>query len=155
VTTIGFTGTRHLPPEAWAPLRRRLATLLADEFITGARRGVDAFVGENLARLYPEARHAVLVPANRRFVDCWWLRLPASLLANVDVIDMPDGTSYAYRNSEIVRRSGRLIAVPAGPEDDPAQRRSGTWQTVRMGRRRGIMDEGDVWMIEELAEGAA
>jgi hypothetical protein len=155
MTTIGFTGTRDLPPEAWAPLRQRLATLYVDEFVTGACRGVDAFAGENLARLHPEARHTVLVPANRRFVDYWWLRLPAALLANVDVLDMPDGTSYAYRNAEIVRRSQRLIAVPVAGEDDPGQRRSGTWQTVRMGRRKGIMDEGDVWMVDELVEGAA
>lgn len=146
MTTIGFTGTRDLPPEAWAALRQQLATLEAAEFVTGACAGVDAFVGDALVRLFPEARHMVLVPQNRASVDRWWLRLPADLLACVE-FEFPSG-GYKGRNQAIVDASTRLVAVPVAAEDHPDQRRSGTWQTVRMARRKGI--PADVWMISDL-----
>jgi len=45
---------------------------------------------------------------------------------------------YRERNRDIVNASDVLIACPAFPEDDRRSQRSGTWQTVRMARDRGI-----------------
>jgi hypothetical protein len=47
---------------------------------------------------------------------------------------------FKIRNLDIVQESELLIAAPAGPERraSGALARSGTWQTVRMARRKGI-----------------
>jgi hypothetical protein len=146
---IGFTGSRDLPAQAWPELRRRLNRLRADEYVTGACAGVDAFVGDHLVGVHPDAVHRVIVPANRSLVVAWWRRWPDAVESQgLRVFEMPPGTTYADRNRAIVTCSTRLIAIPAHDEDAPGSRRSGTWQTVRMARRKGI--EVQVWMIDDL-----
>lgn len=44
---------------------------------------------------------------------------------------------FAARNQDIVDASGTLIGLPPTEPDDELTR-SGTWQTIRMGRRAGI-----------------
>lgn len=47
-----------------------------------------------------------------------------------------DPRPYAVRNQAIVDTCEHLLVFPSGPEADNP--RSGTWQTYRMGLRRGI-----------------
>jgi hypothetical protein len=146
-TTIGLTGTRDLPKAATDALCQRLDQLHPDVWVTGACVGVDAYVGMWARLARPDARHVVYVPADRSRIKAWWRTLPSD---NVEVIEMPPGSSYRDRNQAIVNASTRLIAIPVAAEDHPEQRRSGTWQTVRMGRRAGIMAPEDVWLVTEM-----
>lgn len=50
-----------------------------------------------------------------------------------DVVAKPKG--YHERDFDIAKQSSILLAGPAYPEFDPRSRRSGTWLTMRFGRR--------------------
>lgn len=50
---------------------------------------------------------------------------------------------YLDRDADIVREANYLLAVPLHPEHDPRSKRSGTWATVRMARRKVI----PIWLI--------
>lgn len=49
-----------------------------------------------------------------------------------------DEKPYAERNQAIVDATGLLLAYPAFPQDDPRSGHSGTWQTIRMARVKGV-----------------
>ena len=134
----GFTGTRTLDA-ADELVVARAVSLLEDgtEFTTGACIGADFFVGQSLWLAKPDAVHRVIVPADRSRVDHWWTH--RAIGDTVRVEEMSAGTTYKDRNLRIVEHSDVLVAFPAHPEDDPRSRRSGTWQTVRMARQRGIV----------------
>ena len=55
---------------------------------------------------------------------------------------MPPGTTYKDRNEAIVNRVDELYYCADYPEEDRRSRRSGTWQTVRLARGRGIPVDG-------------
>lgn len=134
---VGFTGAREvgLPmlSRAVAPALHELT--MADEYVTGAAKGVDAYAGLALFQAYPKARHTVIVPGDRKQVDVWWAHFgPAR---NLRVIELAAGTTYALRNQCLVDEvTDTLLAFPLWPESSPRSRHSGTWQTVRMMRRR-------------------
>jgi hypothetical protein len=139
---IGFTGTRSL---------RRLDAVRAflsatcddgDEFTTGACLGFDAFAAHHLLDVYPDRRHRLVVPANRTQVD-WsiidrFLLLLAQGAKNAVVEEMPDGSTYKQRNERILDHADELVAVVAWAEHDGRSIRSGSWQTVRLARKRGL-----------------
>lgn len=139
---IGFTGTRHLKTdEQRAVIDVALQHVgYGTEFVTGSCVGVDAYAGLTLVKMYPRARHRVIVPANRKYVDYWWHPIDKWLEQGIDLIVdlMPVGTSFRERDQEIVNASDELVAFASHPEDHGASRRSGTWLTVRLGRAAGI-----------------
>ena len=136
----GFTGSRHCSPEAKVTVVETLKSLAPGErYTTGACVGVDAFVGQMMLRLHPEAEHRVIVPSDRSRVDYWWTsrHLDGSTVA-VAVEMMSPGTTYRDRNARIVACSDMLVAFPEHEEDDQRSQWSGTWQTVRMARSAGL-----------------
>lgn len=135
---IGFTSTRDLPDFARFEILVTLVNLEADEFVTAAARGADSLIGRALARRYPDARHRVIVPANRAQIDPWWLVEP-SLPAHFQIDLMPPTTTYRDRNLALVRSIDELIGYPLYAEDDVRSRRSGTWQTIRLARKAHLL----------------
>lgn len=135
--SVSFTASRNADRPAWEGVMLNvLATGVpfADCYITGACTGGDAMIGWWLLHSRPEAEHVVIVPADRSRVDPWWERF--TIDAEVTVIAMPRGTTYADRNKRLVE-ADQVFAFPEYPEADPRSRRSGTWQTARMARRAG------------------
>jgi hypothetical protein len=157
---VSFTATRDLDTEGQEVILNVLITGIphAARYITGGCVGGDTFISRWLFTHRPEAWHEVIVPANRSRVDFWWDRTPGlkqALLtaqgvlfqgdggAVLVVVFMHEGTTYADRNAELVRRGTAVCGFPAYPEDDPRSRRSGTWQTARIARRAGKLCRWD------------
>jgi hypothetical protein len=140
--TISFTAARDLDDGGREVILNVLITgvPLAGRYVTGGCIGGDAFIGLWLHDHRPEARHVVIVPADRSRVDPWWLGLGTDR-GNVEIIEMPPGTSYADRNYQVVQRGTMMFGFPAYPEHDPLSVRSGTWQTLRMSRRAGNLSQ--------------
>ena len=82
----------------------------------------------------------VVIPADRSQTDPWWEPVIARG-GSVTLIEMPPDTSYADRNTEIVHQSDAIVGFPAYPENDQRSLRSGTWQTVRMAERAGVVSQ--------------
>lgn len=140
LTAVSFTAARDLDdPGREVALNVLVQVPHADRYFTGACIGGDAFIGRWLRENRPHAEHVVVVPADRSRVDCWWDPSDPA----VTVLDMPDGTTYADRNAELVSWGDAVFGLPAYPEDDPRSRRSGTWQTIRMARRAGKLCRWD------------
>lgn len=136
---LGFTGTRFIAGRedlllVWASTLRP-----ADEYVTGACIGFDVFIGKYLAMTYPDAIHRVIVPANRSQIARWW---DSPYFSHVTVQEMPPNSTYKQRNQEIVNVSTRLEYCAAFTEKHGNSQRSGTWQTIRMARRKGIPVQG-------------
>lgn len=141
--TISFTASR----EGFAPVPSVVVNVLcqvpdADRYMTGACTGGDAFIGRWLRENRAFAEHVVVVPADRSRVEYWWDASDPF----VTVLDMPEGTTYADRNAELVSWADVVFGLPAYPEDDPRSLRSGTWQTIRMARRAGKLHRWDCVM---------
>lgn len=131
--TLGFTGTQYTSG-FHSVIRDALDVLEPfDRYVTGACVGFDTLAGAYMALTRPEAEHVVLVPSNRYKVHEWWTEFP-----NVIVVEMAEDTDFKDRNQEIVNRSDVLMYCALFPEDHGASRRSGTWQTIRMARRKPI-----------------
>lgn len=135
---IGFTAARNISGVPAAIFTEVLDHLNdAHSFVTGGARGGDAAIGAYLAWKYPEKKHIVLLPWNRSQVQDWWTKL-RDYDIRVQVIEMPEGTDYKYRNQKIVDYSGELVGFPEYAENDPRSQRSGTWQTIRIAKRYTI-----------------
>jgi hypothetical protein len=130
-TGVGFTGSRH----STQAQRERIDAVLdqvhsAVWIITGGCIGVDAYVAESAHRRGLHV-HTVL-PADRSRVDPHW----RERCTTYD--EMPAGTTYKDRNQRIIDlTTEHLFAYPEAAEDDARSLRSGTWQTVRLGRHAG------------------
>lgn len=152
MTSLGFTGTRASAPHEeklrsyWEQVDATLFLRAFDTYVTGGCRGWDAFIGRYLAMRFPLKTHLVVVPANRSQVDPWWFEFD---LGTILVYYMDEGTDYKDRNKEIVRRSDHLFYCADYPEDHGKSARSGTWQTVRLGRGADIPVDGIVLNSEE------
>lgn len=97
--------------------------------ITGACIGVDAYVAR-YAIVSGRQVHTI-VPSNRSLVDPEYQHWCHSYEG------MPPDTDYRQRNARLVSTSTHgLIGFPRADEDKPESQRSGTWQTIRMGRSR-------------------
>jgi hypothetical protein len=157
MTALSFTGTRqftyddllyHLMDEHSAPPGLWEWIAGHNGFITGGCIGFDSLIGAALARWprFKNARHTVVLPANRSQVDSWYLN--PDVRDRVNVIEMPEGTSYRDRDVRLVELGDELFYAADKPEDHGASLRSGTWMTVRIARKlnkpmRGIVLHND------------
>lgn len=123
-------------------IREALKEAGSDEhtYVTGGAAGGDSVIGHWLAENFPAAKHVVLLPTRlptqKDQFDSWWDRLTTGI--KVHVVDPNLLTSTRDRNRNIVSRAEVLYAFPAYKEDHSKSLRSGTWQTIRMARRKGI-----------------
>lgn len=128
---IGFTGTRDLHTSEQARIDAVVAKVSPGScVVTGACLGVDAYV----ARAAKNAGLTVwtIVPGDWKLVDPAWYHW-------CDFFEeMPAKSTYKARNLRIVEMSDALVGFPRWRETDPKSRGSGTWQTVRMARKRGM-----------------
>jgi hypothetical protein len=147
---VGFTGARELSANEEVVVERILYRITADKVITGACTGLDEFVATFFATRYPDVHQMILVPSNKKNVTASFIELMMEK-PNVDVVFMPEGSSYAYRNFEIVKNSKILVGFPRFPESDPRMRRSGTWQTIRMGHESNL--NVSVHLLDSLVRG--
>lgn len=129
---IGFTGARKVS-DGDAVLIMQVIKNLPDDakVITGGCIGVDALVAE-YAYMAGIPVHTIL-PWDRSRVDPEWGQWATTYE------EMPQGTTYRDRNIMIVEKSQALIAFPKHPEDDPRSTRSGTWMTVRIAYKKGLI----------------
>lgn len=94
--------------------------------ITGACTGVDSYAAR-YARLSGRRVHTI-VPGNRALVDSKWRDWCNTYH------EMPPGSDYKHRNAAMVDDSTHgLRGFPREASQHKDSRRSGTWQTIRLG----------------------
>jgi hypothetical protein len=99
--------------------------------IVGGCIGADA-IAANIATSMMIHVHTVL-PYDMSKVDPYWETFCSSYEK------MPEGTTYKDRNVKIVTLSEELVAFVSEPEFIHGEiTRSGTWQTVRLAKRKKI-----------------
>lgn len=128
MSTVGFSGSRQaLTPNQEAYVLHAVRALPHGTLVvTGACVGLDAFVAREA--FFSGFRVKTILPFDRKAVDPDWAKYCH------EYEEMPVGTTYKHRNARIVQLSDSLIAFPLHAEGDSLY--SGTWQTVRMARRR-------------------
>lgn len=135
MTDYGFTAARDVryPDEITAALK----DIGGDEhtYVTGGARGGDAIIGEWLFDNYPGAKHLVLLATKKDETSWWW---EGKHNDSIRVVKPNSLFSYRERNLAIVSRSEVLYAFPGYQEEHPQAQRSGSWQTIRMARRKKI-----------------
>ena len=125
VTAIGFTGTRTTPTPVQAVEIESAIRALRQ---TGSVFSHGDCVGAD------EMAHFIAMDLGYT-VHVWPPKdNKARAFTTGHFIHAPD--AYAVRNACIVMMSDVLLAAPSGPEADNP--RSGTWQTVRKARAKGI-----------------
>lgn len=141
---IGFTASRIVGEEQAERIRTKLLRLPPNPVVvTGACLGGDQFISQWFQECRPLSTQVVIVPWQTDLVDMEWIGSLAGA-KGIEVVLMAKGTTYRDRNFEIVQRSERLIGFPSFGEADPRMRRSGTWQTIRMGYVKGIVSPADI-----------
>lgn len=137
---LGLTGTQDLPDHGLAQAgvlltEMRMKNLEVEEVHSGGCFGWDTFAGFQCVLLWPQAVHHIWLPLKTDKLSYWWKhRLPWGVEPVLHVTR--DYPGYRERNAEIVDRSTHLFCGPR--LDEESQRRSGTWMTVRMGRKAGL-----------------
>jgi hypothetical protein len=134
MTTIAFTGTRHVPDEVLPAMRFIIKGLKADVYVSGAALGVDTAAAWIAMEEHPTAQHHVIIPDGPHN-DIFLGILRAFESPNIMLERMPAGTDYMDRNQKMVDLADKLIAFPATPDE---KQRSGTWATIRRGRKKDI-----------------
>lgn len=136
--TIGFTASRNIKGVNPRRMIWALQNLEQAKFVYGGCLGGDEAIAIWLTNFGPAgSRHHVILPANRAAVVEWW-KYPNAADPFPLVEFMPEGSNYKDRNQRIVNVSDELVGFPEYPENHPKSLRSGTWQTIRMGRKKGI-----------------
>ncbi len=127
MTDVGFTGTRQgMTPE------QRVGVL----DILGLHRGEGARFSHGDCVGSDEEAHFIAMDLG--YIVHVWPPDDSSRRAFTTGHFIHAARPYRVRNQSIVMMSGILVATPTGPEEAEDQRRSGTWMTVRMARKRGI-----------------
>lgn len=143
---LGFTGSQSLLEVRRADLENALQELLSrysiDEIVTGACIGYDAAIQMWFAKNFPNISRTVIVPANRSKVDNACLTDAAAR-----IIKMPANTSYRDRNQQIVMHSDRVASFWTGK-----RAYSGTYMTMNIARRTGILFAEDIFGAGELTD---
>ena len=135
-TTLVFTATRQWTPTHTRLIVAFLGDVLAEAnnlqfslptVVVGACRGGDGAIAR-CAHALGFRVHAVVPADHSQLADDWQ--------ETCDTWEQcPTGTDYRFRNQCLVDHvTGWLVAVPHAREDAPSERRSGTWQTVRLAR---------------------
>jgi hypothetical protein len=130
---VGITGAREYPIEVVEKYIYIYKLNFGKELrlITGACIGVDSYAAQ-IGCSHMIDVHTI-VPDDTSRVDANW-----EVYCTSHEI-MPKGSTYKDRNQKIVSLSEELIAFPRYPELlDGETTRSGTWQTVRMARKKKI-----------------
>jgi hypothetical protein len=118
-------------------IRERLQLLAPGTVVVvGGCVGVDAYVARAVFAYCREVRVHAIVSADTRttaWVDPAW-----EIWCHTYEM-MPAGTTNRDRNIRLLDSGNAyLLAWPAYPEEHPESQRSGTWQTIRLGRRRSM-----------------
>ena len=152
MTIVGFTAARNLTQEDELTIERVIVRLpsLPEMVVTGACIGGDQFIAEWFLQNFSNVKQKVIVPNNLSQVDRSFLTA-ISRYPNVEMVYMPSGSSYRERNARIVAECTRLIGFPPYIESHEFSTRSGTWQTIRIGRRMGR--EVNVHVLSESRSG--
>lgn len=134
---ISVTGTRTLSNRECAYVEQVMRAILnpGDEVTVGCCTGTDALVARLAYATEGVRVHAVVpaVPSDSKWLDPEWRRY-CHTFHQMPPSDEP----YRARNAVVIGRGDILVGFPSKPEDDPSQRRSGTWMTIRMARRTSI-----------------
>lgn len=132
MTVYGVTGARKINEKHEKEIVLIFLELLTmDRLVHGCCTGVDELCTFLVIGEGPSI--TAIVPPNRRLVS------QRAYKNSDEIVLIPDGPDgYKRRNQEVVDRSDVLLAFPMYPENHPLSRRSGTWQTVRLARRKGI-----------------
>lgn len=136
----GFTATRHVDGRE-ADILEFVDRTTDDctEFTTGACWGGDSLIARHLLSTRADAAHRLIVPQKRDQVDTDMFHHFLTHTGGWASIElMQAGSNYRDRNNRILDHTDRLLAVAEYPEDHGKSRRSGTWMTVRLARKRGI-----------------
>lgn len=134
---VGWTGSRDLTDAMRAAIDTYLDYLATRyratrdvKVVHGGCLGVDEYVSKSAsARGIPQV---TIFPSNMSQAAT------ACRYRSQEVVQMPEGSTYRQRNEAIVKLATTLVAVPRFAEDHPRMRRSGTWMTIRIARRRGV-----------------
>jgi hypothetical protein len=135
---VAVTGARTMPTDRQRRLiRERLRQLTPDTVVVvGCCLGIDAYIARAVFAYCRGVRVHAIVPADTRTAD--WVDPDWRIWCH-SYETMPTGTTNRDRNIRLLESgSTRLLAWPAYPEDHPQSQRSGTWQTIRLGRRRSM-----------------
>jgi predicted Rossmann fold nucleotide-binding protein DprA/Smf involved in DNA uptake len=132
---LGFTGTRKgMTDQQRTTLARHLAALGPHIYLHGGAPGADEESHEvALEQVLPCCMRIEVYPCNERQASFFQNAKPKVFLAGKDMVVYPIRKPLD-RNRLIASRCDRLIATPAGKEE---QRRSGTWATIRYAIQAG------------------
>jgi hypothetical protein len=139
MTAVAFSGSAELEDfhylyiaKCAGPHVRRDSN---NHFITGAANGVDTLMGYLAYAWRREAYHTVVVPAAAHNADF----VSFAVAMDLNVVEMPEGTDYMARNSELIKRADVLVAFPLDEHEVMRGGASaGTWATIRRARKKGI-----------------
>jgi hypothetical protein len=135
----GFTGSRFMHPKHFGFVRHVLDELgPGTEWTTGGAPGVDLFVLRYIAETRPDVFQRLIVagPDRSDSNPKRWALIEKYMPLATEVIILPKGTDYRFRNGVILDHTEFLVALPLHPESSSP--RSGTWMTIRMAREREI-----------------
>lgn len=136
MTSVAFSGVQKIEDYQYLTIanavRRYALKSKNDHFITGAATGVDTLCFYLCTAWAEKAQHTVIVPAGNHNTEV----VNFALAMDFEVIEMPEGTNYLDRNTEMIKLADLLVAFPGGSAE--LFRGSGTWSTIRRARKKGI-----------------
>lgn len=141
---VGFTGTREETTteqfHALCEWMKRQSGVA--EFHHGCCVGADSDAWEAAVEHLKGAKVVAHPPTNKSLVS-------ESAIEFAD--EVRDAKPYLCRNADIVNEADMILACPKGPEEQ----RSGTWSTIRYGRKLGrriVIVYPDGSIVEEPAK---